>query len=276
VERRWEALQERTKKLAAAAATDAPTLRAAEAIRRGSRRKTRATRRRVVVSSLVVLWVGGALALIVALRTSSSPQGSTIVPSTHSSTTKPSTPARKPTPRPPTHRRHPRQTAATCAATSITAAEGTNAYLGGGEDEDALLLTNTSSTACEIGGFPTVSFFGTTTSSAPDLGESTAAATTYMRIPAAFAQVTSDTLTTLEPGQSAAVYYLFQTRATGSNCVMQDAGIDLSWSGSGGQVQYPTAPGLLTIEACAGAQVTFTQIGPAESPLLVSPSTGNS
>lgn len=90
-----------------------------------------------------------------------------------------------------------------------------------------------------------------------------------MDITAAFQQVAPTTVTVLQPGQSAAVYYSFQSRAASSTCVIENAGFNISWSGSDGHVSFPTTPGIFTIEACANTDVTFTQLGPAEPEVFV-------
>jgi hypothetical protein len=151
----------------------------------------------------------------------------------------------------------------------VTATEGSNAYLGSGQDIDAVLLKNTSSDACSISGYPNVSFFGSGASAAPDLQANYALVTAHMDVPTAFQKVTTRTLTDLEPGQSAAIYYNFNTRATSAQCAMQDAALNIGWKGSTGTVQFPLGEGAATIEACGGAQVTFSQIGPAATQLFV-------
>jgi hypothetical protein len=150
----------------------------------------------------------------------------------------------------------------------MTTQIGSSAYLGSGQEVDAILVTNTSSTTCSIGGYPSISFYGAT-STASGLVSNYAIPTAYMDVPTAFQQVTPTTTTDLESGQSAALYYTYNSRATSSDCVMLDDAIDISWTGSVGSVQYPANTGAYSIEACAGAQVTFSPLGPAATSLLV-------
>jgi hypothetical protein len=293
VDKNGKSLSTRVRRVAAAASTGAESLRPGEAIQRGDKRKARAAKRRIAVSSMVALWVVAALTLIVVLRTSSpSSTHSNAATSGHSSSGK--TPERKSTskasskshrqaggstgtttPRRSTGAHHAgAATVATCAAADITPAvssTGGGAYLGSGQLIDAVLLTNSSSDPCEIGGYPTVSFFGAdgADGAAVSLVASTAPGTVYMDIPIAFTQVSAATMTTLQPAQSAVVYYSYNARAVSDSCATENAGLYLSWTGSAGQVQFPSATGLTTIEACAGAQVTFTQIGPEEPQVLV-------
>ncbi|MGH9171750.1 MAG: DUF4232 domain-containing protein [Acidimicrobiales bacterium] len=156
---------------------------------------------------------------------------------------------------------------ATCTSDDVTPSVGGSDYLGSGEDIDAVLLTNSSQSACSIGGYPTISFFsaaGTT-----DLDASYEPAGNALDIPSTFQQVDPSTVTDLDPGQSAAIYYYYNSRVASNNCVVQDAGLDISWTGSDSSVRFPTVAGLVTIEACDGTDVTFSQIGPAPTRLFV-------
>jgi len=156
-----------------------------------------------------------------------------------------------------------------CTAGEMTASSGGNAYLGAGQDIDAVLLTNASAGPCSIGGFPVVSFIGNGATKVPGLVPDYAAAGAHMDIPTAFQRVSPMTFTRLQPGQSVALYYTFNTRATSSTCVMEHAALRITWTGSDGAVRFPTVAGLFTVEACAGEHVTFSQIGPAEARVFV-------
>jgi len=156
----------------------------------------------------------------------------------------------------------------TCTARNVASSVGSDAYLGSGQNIDAVLLSNTSSRACSIHGFPVISFFGEGSAS-PELVAEYRLAAPFMDIPPAFQRVTASTLTTLKPHRSAALYYSWNGRATSASCVMQYAGLEISWAGAHGDVRFPATPGLFTIQACDWATVAFSQIGPAEPRLFV-------
>jgi len=78
---------------------------------------------------------------------------------------------------------------------------GGNAYLGSGEEIDALLLTNTSSASCALGGYPAVAFVSSSASSTSAFQASYQAAPSGMDIPTAFQAVSPASQVALASGQ---------------------------------------------------------------------------
>ncbi len=147
-----------------------------------------------------------------------------------------------------------------CAGSGMSLTVG-NADVGAGYLDYDFVLTNSMGAPCVVEGFPTVEFVAS--DSGPisvSVKEVEGAVSTI--VPSVFQAVSSLAPTIVQPGGAASFYLQVDARPS-SDCPSFRS--QVSWTGSGAPVFYPSDPQDSMGSICPGSSETVSPIGPAPS-----------